>query len=485
MTSSIDSPDSAPLAGQPLALALPDQPLIAGAEQLARILQSGGHEAYFVGGAVRNAMLGRPVEDVDIATSAHPGEVAELFPAARMVGAHFGVVLVRRRTGDFDHDYEVATFRAEGSYVDHRRPAEVRFGTLAEDFGRRDFTVNAMYYDPVGRRLVDPAGGRADLERRLLRTVGDPAVRFEEDALRLMRAVRFAVRYELRLEEATAVAIRTHAALLRAISAERLADELIRILTGPHPGRAMHMMSELGLWPHVVPEMESMHGCLQPRRFHPEGDVFVHTALTLDRLAEEWPGAPPALALAALLHDVGKPPTFTRDDGDCIRFPEHQRVGAAMAGAICRRLRLSNQVCERTTALVENHMRFMDAPRMKLATLRRFLGMADFDQHLALHRADCLASHGKLDNYAYCIEKRRELARLDRTASLLPPPLIGGRDLLALGLRPAPIFRELLDAVRDEQLEGRLASREDAVAFVRERLAAGKEAPDDAKGKTT
>jgi len=458
-----------PANAPPRTLPWPDGPLVAQAGAVVRALQEAGHEAYFVGGAVRNWALGLPLKDIDIATSAPPEAVAALFDESRSVGAHFGVMLVHREAFTF----EVATFRAEGSYVDHRRPGEVRYGSLGEDYVRRDFTVNAMYYDPVAARLIDPAGGQADLARRLLRAVGDPDRRFAEDALRLLRAVRFAVRYDLEIEPATAEALRAHAPTLREISLERIADELVRILTGPHPGRAMRLMDELGLWPGVIPEIEPMHGCQQPPNFHPEGDVFVHTALVLDHLALAWPGEPPAeLALGALLHDVGKPPTF-EEDGDRIRFPEHQRVGAEMADRIGRRLRLSNRLRETVVELVGDHMRFMDAPRMKRSTLRRFLGRPDFDLHLALHQADCLASHGNLDNYYFCIELRKKIAEEDRQAALLPPPLIGGRDLIALGLKPGPTFKKLLDAAREEQLEGKLHTREEALAWIKEQSAEG------------
>ena len=442
-----------------------DSPLVQAAEVAVQTLRSAGHEAAFVGGFVRNALLGKPMDDVDIATSATPDEVAGLFKAAKSVGAHFGVMLVRREGFTF----EVATYRAEGSYVDHRHPSEVRHGTFEEDWRRRDFTINAMYYDPVARYVLDPAGGLVDLEARRLRTVGEPDLRFEEDALRLLRAVRFAARFELEIEPAVAEAARLQAPTLAAISVERIAEELIAILTGPHPGRAMHLMADLALWPHAVPEIEPMRGCPQPPEFHPEGDVFVHTAMVLDGLEEPWGGPPtPALALAALLHDVGKPPTIINDDR--IRFPEHQNVGAEMAVAICRRLRLPTRLTEQVHELVADHMRFIDAHRMKRSTLRRFLGREDFALHLALHHADCLASHGKLDNYHYCIEQIESLKQEDAQAALLPPPLLNGYDLLALGLEPGPQIGRLLEAVRDEQLEGRLASKEAALAWVREKL---------------
>lgn len=449
---------------------LPATPPVAGAVAIARRLQEAGHRALLVGGCVRNWLLREPLHDVDLATSAHPDAIARLFPETRAVGAHFGVMLVFHE----GRPYEVATFRSEGNYVDRRRPDQVRFGTLEEDWPRRDFTVNAMYYDPITGELIDPAGGRADVDARLLRTVGDPDRRFDEDSLRLMRAVRFAVRYGLKIEEATAQAIRRHAAGLRHISTERIADELLRILTGPHPGRAMHLMHELGLWPHVIPEIEAMVGCEQPPEFHPEGDVFIHTAMVLDRVAERFPGGtPPALALAALLHDVGKPPTFERttEDPNTIRFPNHQGVGAEMTQTIGRRLRLPSRLIDQTATLVAGHMRFVDVQRMKRSTLRRFLGQPAFDLHLELHRADCLACHGKLDSYEYCLRMLEELAAGDREAALLPPPLVSGRDLIALGMTPGPALGALLREIRDRQLEGELATPDAALKFARGKIA--------------
>lgn len=448
----------------------PAGPLSDGARVLVAALQAAGHRALFVGGAVRNWLLSRPLEDIDIATSATPEEVRRVFPAARGVGAHFGVMLVR----EGGHVYEIATFRAEGGYTDRRRPDVVRFGTLEEDFVRRDFTINAMYYDPLSGGLIDPAGGRADLAMRLLRAVGDPDRRFEEDALRMMRAVRFAARYGLTLGAATHTAIVTHAPLLAEISIERIGDELARILTGPHPGRAMHLMHELRLWPRVIPEIEAMIGCEQPPQFHPEGDVFIHTAMVLDALADQ-PGPPSLeLALAALLHDVGKPPTFTVRER--IMFPEHQKVGAQMAEDICRRLRYPNRTVQRVRELVAGHMRFMDVRRMKRATLRRFIAQPHFDEHLRLHRADCEGSHRKLDNLQYCEQELQELrVDADQAAqtALLPEPLVTGHDLLELGLAPGPRVGELLEAVREEQLEGRLTNREQARHWLRERIAGG------------
>lgn len=448
-----------------------DTPLLEAARWVVQRLQEAGHDAFFVGGFARNRLLDKPVEDVDIATAAHPEEVAELFERTRAVGAHFGVTLVSVDEWDF----EVATFRAEGSYVDRRHPSEVRYGTLEEDFQRRDFTINAMYYDPVNERLIDPAGGRRDLERRRLRTVGEPHRRFDEDALRIMRAVRFAVRYELTIERETAEALAELSPTLAEISPERVSDELLRILTGPHPGDAMHRMSELRIWPVIMPEIEAMHGVEQPPNFHPEGDVFIHTALVLDHAREGWlevhDGPPPAvLMLGALLHDVGKPVTFERAE-DRIRFPEHADRGAEMALEIGRRLRLSRRIIEGTADLVAQHMRFMDVQRMRQSTLRRFLGQGDFELHLLLHRADCLGSHGKIDNYHFCLQMQKELAQQDAQAALLPDPLVSGHDLLAMGLEPGPKIGELLEAVREEQLEGRIENRDEALNWLREQLA--------------
>ncbi len=451
----------------------PDSELGRAALAVARGLRAAGHQGYFVGGAVRNWLFGVPNEDIDLVTDARPDRLRAIFRSAHGVGAHFGVMLVR----ESGHVFEVATFRSEGSYVDRRRPAEVRFGTLEEDVHRRDFTINALYYDPIDRRLIDLVGGRDDLGARRLRTVGDPLRRFDEDALRLIRAVRFAVRYDLELDPGTVAAICSLAGTLAEISIERVAEELIRILTGPHPGRAMHLMSDLGLWAPIIPEIEPMHGCEQPPEFHPEGDVFVHTAMALDQARAAWfdehGAAPPAaLMLGTLLHDVGKPPTFERAE-DRIRFPEHQRIGAAMADAIARRLRLSNRLREEAVALVEHHMRFMDVPRMKRSTLRRFLGREDFELHLALHKADCLSSHRKLDNWEFCRAERGAFGAEAREQALLPPPLVTGDDLIELGLKPGPHFGKLLEAVRERQLEGELADKGAALEVVREMIARG------------
>lgn len=438
----------------------PDNDIVRAGRETVETLQKAGHEAYFVGGCVRDWLIGGEPYDVDIATSAHPEVVQNLFPKTREVGARFGVVLVA-----YPHAViEVATFRSEGAYADFRRPSEVRYGTLEEDAQRRDFTINALYYDPTSAKLVDFFSGALDLRRRILKTVGAARHRFEEDALRLIRAVRLTVRYNLEIETNTRKAIVAKGQNLKEIAIERVAEELLRILIGPTPGRAMHLMLDLGLWQYVIPELEALKGCEQGADMHPEGDVFTHTALVLDNLP---PDPPPALALAALLHDIGKPRTLSHEGGR-IRFIGHQKVGAEMAGEICRRLRYSSELTDRVVELVDHHMMFMDVAKMKPSTLKRFVGRPDFQLDLDLHRADSMASHGDLDAYHFCIEERRSLAT-EHGAGLLPAPLITGDDLIALGMKPGPHFKDILDAVHDEHLEGRVRTHEDAIAFVRTR----------------
>lgn len=441
---------------------LPDNSVVSAAREVTEKLQQAGHEAYFVGGFVRDWLLGIEHYDVDVATSARPEQIEKLFGKTREVGARFGVVLVI-----IDHvPTEVATFRTDGVYSDFRRPDEITYGTLEDDAARRDFTVNAIYYDPVAKRLFDFHAGTLDLRRRVLRTVGPAIKRFGEDALRLMRAVRFATHYALEIEPRTLKAIIRKAPLLAEISKERVGEELIRILTGPHPGRAFKLMSELCLWPHIAPEIEALKGAQQGKIAHPEGDVFDHTALVLDNLPEN---PPPALALAALLHDIAKPQTLERDEEGSIHFYGHQKLGAEVAEQICRRLRLSNELIDQTAQLVENHMRFMHVREMKPSTLKRFVGRPDFQLHLDLHRADSLGSHGDLDAYEYCIERRRELAT-EHGESMKPEPLARGGDLIAMGLTPGPAFSLLLDELHDEQLEGHVKDRTEALKFLKRRV---------------
>jgi len=418
-------------------------------------LRSAGHQAYLVGGCVRDLLLGWPPKDFDVATGAQPPEILRLFPGSGCVGAHFGVVLVR----DADAQVEVATFRSDRDYADGRRPTSVRFETSPrEDAVRRDFTINGLMMDPDTAEVLDFVGGRDDLDRRLIRAIGDPDSRFREDHLRLLRAIRFAARLKFEIEPATFEAIRRNHALIRTVSAERVRDELVRILTEGGARRGFELLDATGLLDDLLPEVAAMKDVAQPPEFHPEGDVWVHTLLLLDRLDQ----ASPTLALGALLHDVGKPPTFRI--AERIRFDGHVEAGVELAGGILDRLRFSRHDTEQVLALVANHMRFKDVPRMKESTLKRFLRLPKFEEHLELHRLDCLASHGQLENYQLVRRKLEELPREE----LKPKPLLTGHDLIAQGYTPGPVFSEILRAVEDAQLEGRLTNREDALALVRQ-----------------
>jgi poly(A) polymerase len=391
----------------------------------------------------------------------------EVFPETYAVGAQFGVVLVpvpeqEHQGGDSSsvHAIEVATFRSDIGYSDGRHPDEVRFShDWREDVVRRDFTINGMMLDPISGEVLDCVGGRSDLSAGIIRAIGEPERRFAEDKLRMLRAVRFAARFEYQIEPATFAAMQSLASRIRVVSRERVREELTRMLTEGHASRAFRLMDQSGLLREVLPEISAMKGVEQPPEFHPEGDVLVHTLLLLDYLPQP---CPPTLAWGALLHDVGKPPTF-RVAPDRIRFDGHVDVGVKMAEEICRRLRFSNSDTEQILALVDNHMRFADAKKMKESTLKKFLRLPEFDEHLALHRADCLASHRNLATYNFILEKRAEIP----PETMRPSPLVTGDDLIAAGHTPGPKFREILNAVEDAQLEGRLPSRAAALEFVR------------------
>ena len=436
-------------------------PSVRAARAITARLHAAHYEALWVGGCIRDRLLGLDPADVDIATNARPETVLALFPHSLSVGAQFGVVIVIEE----GVQTEVATYRTDGEYHDGRHPTAVTFGTAQEDASRRDFTINALFYDPARDEILDYVGGRADLDAHVLRAIGDPARRFEEDALRLLRAVRFAVRFGLAIEPSTWDAIRRHAAGIERVSPERIRDELTRIFTGPTPGHALHLLDEAGLLEPLLPEVAALKGVPQPEAFHPEGDVFVHTALALDAL----PPAPSAtLAFATLLHDVGKPATL--EFADRIRFNEHADVGAGLADEVCKRLRFSNADRRRIVALVAGHMRFMSVTEMRPNRLRQFLAQDGFDEHAELHRADCLASHGNAENYEFCKRKREEFAREDAERALVPEPLLGGDTLIALGYRPGRRMGEILHAVREAQLDGELAGKEEALAWVAERF---------------
>jgi poly(A) polymerase len=431
------------------------------AEALARAiverLRASGHTAWLVGGCVRDLLLGRAAKDFDVATSAQPAELLRLFPGAGQVGAHFGVVLVREDGAQV----EVATFRSDLEYVDGRRPETVRFETdPRQDALRRDFTINALFLDPASGEVLDFTGGKADLEAKLIRAIGDPERRFREDHLRLLRAVRFAARLGFTVEADTFRAIQRLAPLIHSVSAERVRDEIGRILTEGGARRGFELLDASGLLREILPEVAAMKGVAQPPEFHPEGDVWIHTLTMLEQLRE--PSL--TLALGVLLHDVGKPPTFRV--AERIRFDGHVEKGVELAHSILMRLRFSHDVIEQTEALIANHMKFKDVPRMRESTLKRFLRLPDFEEHMALHRVDCLSSHGDLGNYELLRSKQRELP----PEQLKPAPLLTGKELIAAGYLPGPVFGVVLSEIEDAQLEGRIATPEEALRMAREKL---------------
>jgi len=435
---------------------------------IVQTLRQKGFSAYLAGGCVRDMLLDREPRDYDVATSALPDDVMNIFPETYAVGVQFGVVLVADPSSPSATDagkrgrrtVEVATFRSDHGYTDGRRPDEVRFSRdPREDVARRDFTINGMMLDPIGGEVLDYVGGRDDLKAGVVRTIGDPALRFAEDKLRMLRAVRFAAGFEYGIEPRTLSAIHRFANDIQVVSRERVRDELTRMLTDGHPRTAFQWLDQTGLLKEVLPEIAAMKGVEQPAEFHPEGDVFVHTLMVLENLPQP---CPPELAWGALLHDVGKPATFRRAP-ERIRFDGHVEVGVTIAREICRRLRFSTGETEQVIALVENHMRFGHVTRMKESTLKRFLRLPKFDEHLALHRADSLASHRNLSTYDLLQEKLREIP----PQQIAPAPLATGDDLIRAGYKPGPRFREILEAVEDAQLEGRLSSRGAALEFVR------------------
>lgn len=425
------------------------------ATRIVRRLRDAGHEAYFAGGCVRDRLLGRVAHDIDVATSARPEEVQKLFSRTVAVGAQFGVIVVLEGGGEF----QVATFRADGVYLDGRRPESVTFTTAEGDAQRRDFTVNGLFYDPVDGKILDFVGGEADLRAGIIRCIGVPADRFREDKLRLLRGVRFAATLGFRIDPPTWAALRELAPSIASVSAERIRDELVKTLQHSSRVRGFDLLDESGLLEILLPEVARMKGCEQPPEFHPEGDVFVHTRLMLSLLPE---AVSIPLVFSVLLHDIGKPPAFQRDETGRIRFNGHESVGAAMAEKILERLRFSNAQTEATVVAVKNHMAFKDVQRMRVATLKRFLSRPTIDDEMELHRVDCLGSHGLLDNHAFLLAKQEEFSH----EPLIPPPLVTGQDLISLGWKPGPLFRRLLDAVQVRQLEGSLTSRAEAMDWV-------------------
>ncbi len=437
------------------------------ATSIVRTLRDAGYQAYLVGGCVRDLLLGREPADYDIATDATPNEVMQIFPDTYAVGVQFGVVLVpvpeSSESQEENNTVEVATFRSDIGYTDGRHPDQVRFSKDArEDVARRDFTINGLLLDPVSNQVLDFVGGRKDLEAGIVRSIGSPELRFAEDKLRMLRAVRFASRFGYVIETETFVAIRKLAPQIHQVSSERVRDELTRMLTEGHARAAFMLLDETGLLRELLPEVSAMKGVQQPPQFHPEGGVLVHTMLLLGKLPHP---CAPTLAWGALLHDVGKPPTF-RVAPDRIRFDGHLDIGVKMAENICDRLRFSNSVKSQILALVDNHMRFADVERMKQSTFKRFIRMPQFEEHLELHRLDCESSHGDLELYNFTKNKMAELP----PEAIRPKPLVTGEDLIAAGYSPGPKFKEILAAVEDGQLEGSWNDKETAMKFVRDQF---------------
>jgi poly(A) polymerase len=432
-------------------------PMEKAARQIVARLRERGHVAYFAGGCVRDLVRGEPAKDFDIVTDAPPEIVQQIFPRTHAVGAHFGVIVVLEN----EFQFEVATFRSDDVYVDGRRPSAVHFSSPEEDAKRRDFTINGMFFDPIANEVIDFVDGRADLEAKLIRAIGEPTKRFEEDRLRMLRAVRFATVLDYKIDNPTWAALVANAATINDISAERIREELVRIFLSTRRVRGWDLLDASGLMKNILSEVDAMKGCAQPPQFHPEGDVFQHTRIMLELLPEH---VSVPLVFSVLLHDIGKPPAATVDENGRIRFNAHDRIGAEMTEAIMQRLRFSRAEIDATVEMVRQHMVFKDVPRMRAAKLKRFMARPTFEEELELHRVDCASSHAMMENYEFLRRKREEFAN----EPIIPPPLVRGDDLLALGLKPGPRFGEILEAVETRQLEGALKDRQEALAWVKQ-----------------
>jgi poly(A) polymerase len=421
-------------------------------------LKGGGYQALLVGGCVRDLLLGREPADYDVTTDATPEQVMALFLESVAVGAQFGVILIPRD----ELKVEVATFRSDVGYSDGRHPDSVVYSkTPQEDVQRRDFTINGLLMHHSSGEVLDFVGGQLDLQARIIRAIGEPDRRFKEDKLRMMRAVRFAARFGFEIEVETLRAIRRHVAEIHQVSPERLREELTKMLTEGAARQALEFLDKTWLLQQVLPEIGAMKGVEQPPQFHPEGDVWIHTLLMLEGLPA---GTSPTLAWGVLLHDVGKPPTFqsAAETGDRIRFNNHVEVGVRMAEAICQRLRFSNEDTEQILALVDSHMKFGAVEEMRASTLKRFVRLPHFAEHLALHRLDCLSSHRNLESYEF-VQRFLEQTPPEQVR---PERLLTGDDLLAMGFRPSPLFSQILQALEDAQLEGHIGNREEAKQYV-------------------
>ena len=430
------------------------------ATEIVRRLQAAGHEAYFVGGCVRDELLGLEPQDYDIATAARPEQIESLFSRTLPVGRKFGVVLVIER----GKQVQVATFRAEAEYRDGRHPGRVTFCDAMADARRRDFTVNGLFFDPMEKRLHDWVGGEGDLRSRIIRTIGNPEERFAEDHLRLLRAVRFAAQMNFAMESGTFAALQANARKILGVSAERIREELFKLFRPPHAARGLRLLRESGLLTQLLPEIDATAECEQSPEFHPEGSVYEHLIRILEQLPAD---ASVSLIWAALLHDVGKPPTASRDaQTGLIHFYGHEKMGAEMAGRMLERLRFPRKQIKEIVDCVRQHMQFKDVLRMRKSTLRRMLLRPTFPLELELHRLDCLGSHGKLDHYAFLVEQAAQLEQ----QPAIRPPLLTGKDLLALGMKPGPAMGRLLVEIREKQLQDELKTAAQARAWARSRV---------------
>ncbi len=425
---------------------------------IVRTLETAGYQALLAGGCVRDKLMNVAPKDYDVATNALPHQVQALFERTVPVGEAFNVILVLSNEEN-PEKIEVATFRKDVGIKDGRHPEKIETATAQEDVQRRDFTINGMLMNPLTGQVFDWVGGQDDLKRKVIRAIGNPDQRIQEDFLRMLRAVRFSARLEFAMEDSLVDAIRKHSSSITQISAERIFDEITKMITNQNADHAFNHLADLGLLDRIIPEALAMKGCEQPPEYHPEGDVWVHTLLLL----KQCNGVAPELAWGCLLHDIGKPPTFSHEPPDRIRFNNHQNVGAEMAEQILKRLKASRSLIETVCELTRDHLNFKDVPQMRPSTLKRFLRNPRFPLHLQMHYIDCMASHKKLELYELCKQKLAELP----PEVLKPKPLINGEDLKALGFDPGPLFKTILDMIETEQLEGRISTKEEALDLVK------------------
>ncbi len=440
-------------------LNLPNTPIFNTALKIVKTLQKKNYQAYFVGGVVRDLLLGKPSHDVDIVTSATPDEIIKIFPRTHHIGISFGIINVVEN----DIDFEVATFREEREYSDGRRPDEVIYTDDPElDAIRRDFTINGMFYDPINHIILDFVRGQCDLRKGVLKTIGNAEERFKEDYLRMLRAVRFAVRFSLELSDETKQAIAMFAEKSTILSMERIRDEFNKMITGINPHKAILLLQETGLLQYIFPELNNLDGVEQDAKYHPEGDVLVHTLLMLKSMSK--PNA--EIAWSVLLHDISKPETrFVGDDG-IAHFYGHESVGAIKAEEILRRFRFSNKFTKRVSFAVKNHMKYAAVDKMRKSTWKKLIALDTFHLELELHRLDCMACHQNLSNYVLLLDRLEEL----ENEPVLPKALISGRDLIELGYKPGPLFKEIINDIFNLQIEEKIKSKEEALEYLKNKF---------------